>query len=217
MSCNQWNDEWVAALYDELDPAERSRMSQHVSTCEACRTTLDELAATGAALRTAAPEVPLAPRVVILKPAPRFRGLWGYVAAFAGAAALFLAGVLATDLFVTPERQPLHEETAVLGDVVTRAEMIEALEQQQAQFDAMLARSGGARPQQPRGNGDAMLTTAQFRTEMDSLRSALEVNRSRDVEFLLEEINAAEARTGTWTREALRYIVLEADDRFTQR
>ena len=43
MPCNEWNEQWVAKLYGELDPEEDRLLTGHLESCEECRDALDEL------------------------------------------------------------------------------------------------------------------------------------------------------------------------------
>ena len=68
MSCKHWNDEWVAHLYGEMNPAEEADLVRHLDGCASCRDTLEQLSGSRSLLRESAPLVPDAPRVVVLRP-----------------------------------------------------------------------------------------------------------------------------------------------------
>ena len=41
MSCQNWNEDWVAHLYGELDADETARLERHLEDCAECSETLD--------------------------------------------------------------------------------------------------------------------------------------------------------------------------------
>jgi anti-sigma factor RsiW len=214
MPCNNWNDEWVAHLYEELDPAEESRLEEHIASCAECRLTLEELSASREVLQKASPPVPATPRVVVLKPRGFLQPMWAYAAGMACALLLFGVGLLAGYRLpgITGGGTELTPVAATEGGTAV-----------QAQLDSILARLNHieqASTGRPAGPVPAYLTRAQLEEAMNNQQRLIDVKRARDFEFLLREITATELRTGTYideTREALRYVAMQSDPRFTER
>jgi hypothetical protein len=214
MPCKNWNDEWVAHLYEELDPAEESRLKEHLAFCTECRLTMEELSASREFLQQASPRVPATPRVVVLKPRGFLQPMWAYAAGMACALLLFGVGLLAG--YQLPGIAGAETELAPVAAVESDAAM-------RAQLNSILARlnhieqTAGSRPTGP---VPVYLTRAQFEEAMNSQQRLIDVKRARDFEFLLKEITATELRTGTYideTREALRFVAMKSDPRFTER
>ena len=102
MTCKHWNDDWVAHLYCELEPAELVRLEAHLADCTECRATLDALSGSRRALQEAAPSVPAAPRLVVLQPRRLWRPAWAFAAGMACALLLFAAGLWAAPWVIGP-------------------------------------------------------------------------------------------------------------------
>lgn len=224
MSCKHWKEDWVARLYDELEPAEERLLEQHLADCEECARRLDELAASRRMLREACPEVPAAPSVVVLRPR-RFSGpAWAWAAGAACAMLVFALGLAAGRRL--PGAAFLGGSEPAAPAAATPAAGSAALPQEflRARLDPLLQRietleaslaSCSAEPE-----GEAGLTRAQFEEEIARLERRADVKRARDFEFLLGEIGAAEMRTGTYlnqTREALQMVAMRTDPRLTER
>jgi hypothetical protein len=214
MPCNNWKDEWVAHLYEELDPGEESRLAEHLASCGECRLTMEELAASREFLREASPQVPATPRVVVLKPRGFLRPMWAYAAGMASALLLFGVGLLAG--YKLPGIAGGETELAPAAAAVRTNPAV------QAQLDSILARlshieQASSRPAAP---VPAYLTRQQLEEAMNSQQRLIDAKRARDFEFLLREITATELRTGSYideTREALRFVAMQSDPRFTER
>jgi predicted anti-sigma-YlaC factor YlaD len=187
MACNQWNDQWVARLYDELDPDEDRRAGEHLDDCPACRETMEALAGTRRLLRESAPAVPPAPRVVVLQPRRQRRTAWAFAAGVAAAAMLFAVALTVIPRTVVPG--------AASGEIIALETRIAELEQ------AATASNSG-------------LNREQFDAELARWARRVEVGRARDVEYLLSEITAAERRTGNYINnnsEALLRVALASN------
>jgi len=227
MACEHWNPEWVARLYDELDPQEEQRAAEHVAGCADCRTTLEQLAASRRTLYDSAPEIPAAPRVVVLPPKRSAHPAWAFAAGIGLAASLFVGGWLVGVRGVTPavdgmDGAAASEVAAVeaLRSRPTHGEMQAALEAQQKWFEEQLAevRQSASRPE-PQVLA-ASMTPDQLDDAMRRLERKITLERARDFEFLVGEIAATERRAGTWvdeTRNALRYVALQSDGRLSER
>lgn len=228
MSCKHWNDEWVAHLYGEMEPEQERLLEEHLEACADCRRTLDQLAESRSLLREACPEVPATPTVVVLRPRRFFQPIWAYAAGVACGVLLFAAGTMLG--YVVPGIGSADGAPAIADDFSAGPGAADAVTPQvlpasvQAQIDALQARVAeleGGRPQQPLPYiQEAVLTRGQFDKEIRRLQQNAELKRSRDVEFLLEEITAAELRTGLHldeTRQALAWVALQNNPRIRQR
>jgi hypothetical protein len=227
MPCEQWNHEWIAHLYGELDPDAQRRLDEHREGCAECRATLDELAASSRLLREAAPAVPFAPRVVVLRPGVTRQPLWTFAAGAACALLLIAAGVFAgTQLGrgSTPEsvaRIEQSPEPTVAERTVSRAEFEQVIQAQQRSFETRLVELEARYATEASADtAPPTLTRGDLEDELTRLERWVEVKRAADFEFLLEEIAATEVRTATWigeNREALNYFALKTDPRVSER
>jgi hypothetical protein len=228
MSCKSWKEDWVAHLYDELDPEEEESLQAHLGECEECTRRLDELSASRRLLREACPEVPATPSVVVLGPRRIARPLWSFAAGAACATLIFGVGLLAGYRLpgaAPPQREALAAaQPAAVGSppavqpaTLTQEQMQARLEPLLQRIDTLetgLAACGSDRPD------DQWLTRAQFNDEIDRLERRADLKRTRDLEFLLAEITATEVRTGSYlnqTREALQMVAMRSDPRLTER
>lgn len=224
MSCNQWNPEWVAQLYGELDDAERLGMERHLEGCPTCRATFEELGASRQLLAESAPVIPNSPPLVVLEPHSQRHGVWAFAAGLACASLLFGAGWLTATRLIPgadsagPAQRPAASTTIASRepDGPTQAQFDEALAAQQAYFEKRLAEYESRLPGESAEAMPAVLTRDQFEDGMSRLERRWENHRARDMEFVLGEITATEARAGTWvdeTRDALRLVALQSDPR----
>jgi hypothetical protein len=232
MSCDRWNNEWVAHLYDELSEGEESILREHLAECPDCRATMEELEGSRAALRDACPEVPSRPAVIVLRPASRFRPFWAWVASAACAIVVFASGLAAGRLGAPSQRLP-HDvaQTPAAGategatpaafDGATRDELVSRIADLSSRLDAIEQGSGKPSAADTASNdGDPWLTKAEFLEAMQRHERRADLKRSRDYEFVLSQIAAAEWRTGTQigeTREALNWVALRSDPRLSER
>lgn len=219
MPCREWKDEWVAQLYDELEPAEERAVAEHLARCAECRATLDGLESVRGTLRHGAAAVPApTPRVLVLD--ARRRNPWAVASLLAASVLVFVSGLLIGGRVSGPvatERASATDELAT-DRFVTRDDL--------ARFESRLASIEGARAVEPAAEPGAaqlaqnVVTDADLRAEIDRLNRKLRGERARDMEFLLDEISAAEWRTGKWideTRQAVRYVALRDDSRLSER
>jgi hypothetical protein len=215
MACREWKDEWVAKLYDELDPLDEPVVSEHLAQCPACRATLDELAAVRSTLSTCAANEPatIAPRVLVLR-SRRMHPAWGLGAGLAASLLVFASGLYVGGRLPEPGRTVLP-----VGAVLTRDDLaaietrIRSLEHRASTSDATLQTAQRELPPNT-------VTDLELRAEMDRLARRMRGERALDMEFLLDELSATEWRTGKWideTREAVRYVALRDDERLTER
>jgi hypothetical protein len=116
MGCKHWKNDWVARLYDELEPDEERRLVAHLEDCAECRATLEGLNSSRELLEEGAPRVPATPRVVVLQSRWSWPSLGAFAAGAACAALVFGLGwfrgpaqnetleLLKNDLFAMTER-----------------------------------------------------------------------------------------------------------------
>lgn len=208
MACKEWNDGWVARLYDELDPAESRSLDEHLVSCDDCRETLEQLEQSRELIRSAIPDVPGSPRVLMLQGTTLRRPVWAFAAGIAAALLVFAAGLYAglrlpgdppVDLAATATENPL---------MLTRLERLEG-------EIAGLRAAAAADPA-----GATAITPKELDDRLAALERGLQSERVRDVEFLLDEIRATEWRAAHWVdenREALRLVALRNDPRLSER
>jgi hypothetical protein len=227
MACTNWNDDWIAHLYGELEPEEVSRLEAHLGGCADCRATLDELQEARRMLAVAAPEVPTAPRVVV-RPQPRLRQpIWAFASGLAAAAAIFAVGLLVGMQFFAGERVILGNASNMLderSDAVPATLSPEELERMRNGYQTLnvrLDRMEQLLPAYESDSADAVLLTSdQFQNAVVDLNQQFDLKRTRDVQFLLQQMVAIEARAREWddeTRRALRYLQVVSDPRFQER
>lgn len=172
MACNDWNDQWVARLYDELDPKEDRRAQSHLDACAECRETLDALAGTRQLLRASVAATPPAqPRVIVLGSPRLAQTGWAFAAGLAAAALVFAVALYALPRTMSPDAAP---------------QGVAALERRLAELE-LASRSPAAG-----------LTREQLDEELARWARRVDVGRAQDVEFLLGEISAVERRTGNY-------------------
>jgi len=201
MPCKEWNNDWVAHLYEELEPAEESRLESHLGDCGECRETMDSLAASRRLLERSAPFVPSSPGVVVLRPRSIWSSAWAFAAGGACAAVVFALGLFAAPMIV---EQPTPDP---------RTETIQALSQDVRSFEARLT-------SMEEGTATEAVTPEMLHEELTFMERRLKQERSRDLEYVLEALTASEIRTGTWlghTQDALDMLALRQDPRFRER
>jgi hypothetical protein len=208
MACHAWNPEWIGSIYDEVAPEERRALDAHVAGCADCRERLELVAATRQTLRASAPDVPAAPRVLVITRAPA--GAWRTLALGAAlAAASIAAGVL-----VGARWLPAPALSATPTDVARTTPAVDVtdddLGRATAAIDRLSQRIAALETRSPAERAaTGGISETQLRAELDALARRLARDRDRDVEYLLQAIAASEIRTGTWmdeTRGALNYI-----------
>ena len=218
MSCNAWNDQWVARLYDELDPDEERSLSRHLAGCESCRDTLEELERSRTLLRESVPIVPTAPRAVVLRASPVGRPVWAFAAGLAAALAIFAVGAWSgIGTSASSDPAAVEVDTRLAADRTAR----ETLERRIGMLEAELARRSAAQESWPGATRAAQCVTAdELAQGLTRLEQRVKYDRLEDVEFLLGEMHAVERRAAGWvddTREAVRLVALSNDPRLSER
>ena len=208
MSCDRWNEQLVAALYDELNEAERNELDLHLAGCADCRREMDELAGARDSLRLAEPHVPYSPRVVVLEsPRRRIRSWWSFAAGFACASLLLCAGLVAGwqmaqpggDRTVIPYDQ-VGPDASVPAGFVTREELTAAMTAQEQRLQSIYRD----------GNGE-VVSPGDLDTRLSRLENGINQQRRNDLRFVLQEILASELRAGSAideTQQAVRYLAV---------
>jgi hypothetical protein len=211
--CKEWNDDWIAHLYGELDADEEARLGRHLADCERCRETLDELSGARRVLQEAAPGVPAAPRLLVLRPRRFWQSGWAFAWGLACAALLFAAGIWAAP-WIVPAAHPAAAHDAAgpavanQDGVLTQADLDRALAAQRERFEARLAAfERGAGPGAP---AEEVATWERVEDELHRVRNEMRQEQARDFRLLLGEINRNEVRTASWideNRNVLRYAL----------
>ncbi len=214
MPCTQWNDEWVAHLYGEVEPAERQAIDRHLAGCAACRATLSELQSSRDSLRGAAPEIAVEPRVLVLRPPPLASRGWAFAAGAACALLLFGAGFVAGPRWTNrtnsagsgPPQGGIEDavaaraaEAALPADFTPVRDLRDALDT----LEQRLTRIEG------RNEGDPAVTQ-QCREAVGELERRVNRERARDLEYVVRSLTASELRTGTWMDQAHEALTLLA-------
>lgn len=228
MSCKHWKEEWVAHLYGELDPAEQESLERHLGDCADCARRLEELSSSRQLLREACPQVPATPSVVVLQPRRLARPVWSFAAGAACAMLLFAVGLMTGYRLpgaATSEPPALAASRPVEFTSPPAAQPAALAEDSvQARLEPLLRRidtlEAGLAACASDPSEEIWLTREQFDDEIGRLERRADLKRTRDFEFLLGEITATEARTGSYlnqTREALQMVAMRSDPRFTER
>ena len=220
MPCTEWKELLVARLYDDLEDEENARLSRHLTLCVECTRELDDLAGTRETLRTSAPSVPATPRVVLLTPPPSRLSFLAIAASLAGMG--LLSGFAAAWSWQARENvariaSTERVEPAPAIRAVSREEMENWLDARLARLHAESIRSS---PAQGRGPLDRPLTKPEVEALLTRMERRIDRGRVADIDYLLREMAAAEARTGLQlgeTQNALRYLAQASNPRISER
>ena len=197
MACDLFKSRLAALVYDDISPEDRSEVQAHLASCRGCSTALERLTATRRLLSESAPDVPRAPRLVVLAPR-RSVPVWASFAAGVAATALIgAAGFLAGSRGTPP---PTAAAAPVSPFDVEQARAI-AREESRRQLEAMPA-------SQPAAPG---LTRDDLQAALDGFERRLQRERAQDVGYVLDQIAASETRSRdriVETQKGLRYVAL---------
>jgi len=218
MACKEWKNDWVAHLYDEMEPDEERALVAHLEACAECAATMSGLRESHLLLQSSAPEVPAAPRVVVLQPRRVWSGPWVFAAGAAFSLILFGLGFVAGPRWVEATRGADDGTTRVAAADAAPAETIPATETETLKdaLAAMQARLDRLE-QQP---DPSTLTAAEFRQELERFERRVNQQRAGDLEQVIRSLAVAEQRTGTWmeqTQDALTLLALRQDPRYSER
>jgi hypothetical protein len=202
MACKQWKDEWVAYLYDEIEPQETAVLEQHLNSCGDCQETLDALSATRGILKQSTPPVPLAPRVLMLQPRPRLRPAWAFAAGLAAAAAVFAIGMMAGQFGMDPAEKttPIAQSSqefslADFDGMVPREEFDHAMQQTRSDFNQRIDQLAQPAAQPKLQYADNLVTREVYDNGILTLEKQMNDGLERDYVLILQQMVAAEVRT----------------------
>ncbi|HXV77496.1 MAG TPA: zf-HC2 domain-containing protein [Candidatus Polarisedimenticolaceae bacterium] len=214
MACNEWNEQWVARLYDELDPDEDRALSTHLADCDACRATLDELERSRLLLGRTSPYVPAGPRVIVLGRPRGRRAAWNFAYGVAAAWVVFVAGAWVGTQWLGSAPADAGVDAVLATSAAERA----ALENRIGELEARLTEVASSERV-----GDATaapVTREEHRAALAKLEREIERQRARDMEFVMGEMSAVEFRAAKWvdeTREGVRLVAMQNDPNLSQR
>ncbi|NIM00852.1 MAG: hypothetical protein GTN89_07975 [Acidobacteria bacterium] len=199
MECKQWNETWVAYLYDECSAEERDIIAAHLDRCDGCRERMNELAATREVLASSASEIAAPPRVIVLPAAsPRTPSTWSFAGGFAAAAAMFAIGLFVGVTWFTPE--PVEQTILEMGEdpiAVDRGGTQPdpnylQIRNEYEQLDNRLGRIENWLPESQGDSPPALATWDRVQSEVGTVRQQLDLRRSEDLRLMLEWILAAD-------------------------
>jgi hypothetical protein len=160
-------------------------------------------------LQDVSPAVPPTPRVVVVQPARLRHPAWAFAAGVACAGLLFGAGLFAAGRMPAPSAASADGAQVVAVSTDEMRQMIdEAGNELRQRLDAMEWERSGAEDE------PTMLTWADLESALHEFRRSTDEKQKRWIEFVLEEIDAAERRTGNeihTNREALRFALLASN------
>ncbi|MDH3626535.1 MAG: hypothetical protein OEV00_04680 [Acidobacteriota bacterium] len=217
-TCNDIpNEDWIGYLYDAIDPQRRQTLALHLDDCADCRNVVDDLQGTRQFMKEHAQEVPLAPRLVVLRPRSQ-ASFWTFAAGLAAATAVFAIGLTVGMRSGTPVQQPVDHalvdrptltkpQTLPVGDYLTREEFEQAL----VQFNRA-TKEPTRTIQQP-----AYLTHSDLTNALQRLEVAFEQRSSDDFNFIMDEITAIESRgvqERAFNRKLMGVVMVDQDPRY---
>jgi len=223
MTCDGWKELWVENLYEEIPPADETRLAAHLLECPACREEVDSLAGIRALLRDAAPTVPATPRVVVLgRSAHRIPG-WALAAGLAGfglLAGLALSWAWQARSTATQLAQSLaaREQPKPAPTAVASADEIDRRVQEGIERYLAARAPTGTVGSVPVGDS-AALTRDDLNALFERHDRKLHRERASDLRYVLDEIEGMEARTSARlgeTQQAIRYVALASDPRLSE-
>ena len=216
MRCDIWNERIIGRVYGEVDPADDAELSRHVAGCAACRATLEEFGVIRAMLREHEPPVPEIPKVVVLRDRRAFRPAL-LAASIVGAA--LLAGAGAGAGYGWTHRAPAGAAPATAAASPSADEVQELVRREVARrLDAIAAERGPAATQAS-GPAPSALTREELRAELAKFERTINGARASDLDYMLDQIAASEARTGNrigQTNQALRYVALASNPQVSE-
>lgn len=221
MSCDEWKEHLISTLYGEVDPAVELRLRAHLTDCPTCRQELEELEEARRLLRSASPPVPAAPRVVVLAPPATSRSFW-VMAASLGAVALLVGFSLRTAwqaerlIPLAGGSGPVSASPAAPAIAKGRDELDRWLDERWAGLEKRL---GEQRHHLSEAPSPEAVTRQELEAVLARLEKKMDRGRAADIQYVLDEITAAELRTGMRlgeTQQALHYLALANDPRISE-
>ena len=218
MRCDIWNERIIERVYGEIDPADDAELTRHLATCASCRATLEEFGVVRALLREHEPPVPAIPKVVVLRDRRGFRpGL--LAASIAGA--LLLAGAGAGAGYGWAHRVPAGAGAAPVTAAASPSadEIQELVRREVARRLETIAAEHGPAATQATNPAPGTLTREDLRAELAKFERTVNGARASDLDYVLDQIAASEARTGNrigQTNQALRYVALASNPQVSE-
>ena len=226
MDCKQWNENWVAYLYDECSSGERDTIEAHLDSCDSCREQMDSLAATRRAMESSATEIVAPPRVIVLPAAPRATSAWSFAGGFAAAAAVLAIGIFIGMVFFSSERVILQADGDIPDSVETDrlgSEPNAAYRQIRNDFEHLDNRIGRIENWLPEPQGETRPTLATMdRVQMavGDLNQRFDLRRAEDLRFVVEWILTTDQESrlrDARTLQALGVVHAESNPNVRQR
>jgi hypothetical protein len=226
MDCKQWNENWVAYLYDECSSDERDTIEAHLDSCDSCREQMDSLAATRRAMESSATEIVAPPRVIVLPAAPRTTSAWSFAGGFAAAAAVLAIGIFIGMVFFSSERVILQAdgdipdsvETGRLGSEPNAA--YRQIRNEYAQLDDRLGRIENWLPEPQGETRPALATMDRVQMAVGDLNQRFDLRRAEDLRFVVEWILTTDQESrlrDARTLQALGVVHAESNPNVRQR
>src|SRR5262245_47839410 len=188
MSCERWNDAILGRLYDEIEPDQDRALESHLEGCAPCRASLAGLRRLRTVLQENEPEVPRAPRVVVLRDTSRFRPAL-LAASLAGAA--LLAGAGAGAGYAMGRQGAPRDAAPVKAAVVAPAALdaaTEALVRKQVE-DRWAALTADLKAKESSPAAPAV-TQEDLQTALAKFERKLDGNRAAELDYMLGQIEA---------------------------
>ena len=225
MACKKWKDEWVAKLYDELEPRELGECDEHLAVCEDCRGTIEQLDASRRMLRECEAPLPASPRLVVLQPRRPWHSAWTFAAGAACALLAFAVGLFAAPRIgdaVPVEQVGTIASTGQEGEasVASISRELERLRQLQSGFDQRVSRLEESPGPALQADGGNRLTRTQLDDELRRFEGRFNREREQDLEAVMRSMTASEMRNGSFmdeTRSAIQVLALRQDPRFHEK
>ncbi len=207
MACREFEPMIAGWLYEEISPAEVGALKAHLEGCASCRAELERARLAREALREARPEVPLAPRILVVRPRTSTR--WALAAALLGAASL------ATAAFLAGRSLPSRATSAspLVAESPPQTPLF------QATGTADVARAETAGRVVPATSTEGAVTREELERRLALLESRLRRQRTMELDEVMAEIAGVEARTAAkigQTRDALRYVALASQPEISE-
>lgn len=226
MACEAYRTLILGRLYSENSPDDDAVFDSHARACPDCRAFLAELENVRGLLREHEPAIPKMPRVLLLRDRSPWRPALA-AAALAGATLLagaggFFAGRRPVEVATVPtvDTAPARRPASTALDATTRALVESEVAERMSAFEAVLkARADGAgraavpRTARPVTAQDLDAAFAKFERKLNGARAS-------DLDYVIEQLTASEARTGRrlgLTNEALRHVALTSNPYVSER
>ena len=196
MTCDRWNDDFVAFLYDdELSPTERETIAEHLVDCADCRERMDGLRDARRFLSSAPePQHRAAPRVIVLQPKTSRSNRWPGWAQAAAAAAVFAVGI-----WLGVGRT--GGEVTILDPGM---EGIPTTAQNQG-YDDLIQRVSALENRVPVDH-NGWATQGHLQNAVGQINRQMDERRAQDLQWILETIVAADQEALQRDRRTLQYL-----------